>query len=172
MFTLFFTYLLKTHRNTQKFKPQSITGQYYNIYIYFYTFCKSSYHTGSLVRQRVKGIISRTWLNMQITEASMHYKYNFSIFKNVCVSLPSSSASVATKTLSSLCFFIKLCIFLTAPLRLGTSSLWPQIKSFRRRWTPRYGPPLAEPGLAWGVIKNSTSLLKMLLNMENGHTHN
>lgn len=60
MFALFFKYLLKTHRNTQKFKPQSITGQYYNIYIYIYiyTFCKSSYHTGSLVRQRVKGIIS------------------------------------------------------------------------------------------------------------------
>lgn len=62
---------------------------------------------------------------------------------------PPPSASVATKTLSSLCFFIKLRIFLTAPLRLGTSSLWPQIKSFLRRWTPRYGPPFAEPSLAW-----------------------
>lgn len=54
------------------------------------------------------------------------------------------------KTLSRLCIFIKLRIFLTAPLRLGTSFLWPQIKSFLRRWTPRYGPPLAEPSLAWG----------------------
>lgn len=36
MFALFFKYLLKTHRNTQKFKPQSITGQYYNIYIYIF----------------------------------------------------------------------------------------------------------------------------------------
>lgn len=51
--------------------------------------------------------------------------------------LPSPSESVATNTLSSLCFFIKLRIFLMAPLRLGTSSLWPQIKSFLRRWTPR-----------------------------------
>lgn len=65
------------------------------------------------------------------------------------VSSPPPSASVATKTLSSLCFFIKLRIFLTAPLRLGTSSLCPQIKSFLRRWTPRYGPPFAEPSLAW-----------------------
>lgn len=73
---------------------------------------------------------------------------------NICVfvSSPPPSASVATKTLSSLCFFIKLCIFLTAPLRLGTSFRLPQIKSFLRRWTPRYGPPLAEPSLAWGDI--------------------
>lgn len=67
MFALFFKYLLKTHRNTQKFKPQGITGQYYNIYIYFYTFCKSSYHTGSLVRQRVKGIISRLYIIISIS---------------------------------------------------------------------------------------------------------
>lgn len=70
----------------------------------------------------------------------------------VLASSPPPSASVATKTLSSLCFFIKLRTFLTAALRLGTSSLWPQIKSFLRRWTPRYGPPFAEPSLAWGDV--------------------
>ena len=73
------------------------------------------------------------------------YKWNSEC---AAMSLPSPSASVATNTLSNLCFFIKLRIFLTAPFRLGTSSLWPQIKSFLRRWTPRYGPPFAEPSLA------------------------
>lgn len=47
--------------------------------------------------------------------------------------LPVLTASVATNTLSSWWVFMRLRIFLTAPSRLGTSSLWPQMKSFLLR---------------------------------------
>lgn len=63
--------------------------------------------------------------------------------------IPSLTASVATNTLSSWWVFIRLRIVLTAPSRLGTSSLCPQMKSFLLRWTPRYGPPREEPSLTW-----------------------
>lgn len=77
--------------------------------------------------------------------------------KQVCI--PSTMASVAMKTLLSLCLSMRLRIFVTAPWRLGTSSLWPQMKSFLLRWTPRYGPPTAVPSFtfreqsAHGIIK-------------------
>lgn len=63
--------------------------------------------------------------------------------------IPSIMASVAMKTLLSLCLSMRLRIFFTAAWRLGTSSLWPQMKSFLLRWTPRYGPPTAVPSFTY-----------------------
>ena len=47
--------------------------------------------------------------------------------------VPFLTASVATNTLSSWWVFMRPRIFFTAPSRLGTSSLWPQMKSFLLR---------------------------------------
>lgn len=69
--------------------------------------------------------------------------------------LPAGPASVATNTRRSPCCCMRLRIFRTAPSRLGTSSLCPQMKSFLLRWTPRYGPPSEEPGLTCILVQSS-----------------
>ncbi len=80
------------------------------------------------------------------------------------VSVPSPSASVATKTCWSLCFFMRLRIFFTAPLRLGTSSLCPQMKSFLRKWTPQVRASLstAQPVLVQEFTKGHATNMTAL----------
>lgn len=63
--------------------------------------------------------------------------------------LPAGAASVATNTVRSPSCSRRRRTFRTAPSRLGTSSLCPQMKSFLLRCTPRYGPPSEEPSLTW-----------------------